>query len=135
MKIVELDARGMAGGGAGASHSCKSSGWIVWNWKSTGKGNPTRLFSSVFLLALWALMNLFSNASGQSSNFVYGTTLMVTNVTSLSSVLAADVNGDGKPDLVCADYTAGTKSTNILTVFTNDANGSFVFSSNVKVDP
>ena len=42
------------------------------------------------------------------------------------SVTAADLNGDGKPDLICANYTANT-----LTILTN--NGSGLFGSNATL--
>jgi len=40
------------------------------------------------------------------------------------SVVAADVNGDGKLDLISANYNANT-----LTVLTNNGSGGFVISS------
>jgi hypothetical protein len=45
-------------------------------------------------------------------------------------VTTADVNGDGKPDLICANnnYFPGT-----LTVFTNDGSGGFVIASSLNV--
>ncbi len=51
-----------------------------------------------------------------------------------ASVVAADVNGDGRPDLVCANYELpdGT-SANTLTVLTNMGNGAFTFSVTLEV--
>ena len=64
---------------------------------------------------------LTSNGSGV---FSFEATLTVGN--DPYSVVAADVNSDGKPDLICANSSAGT-----LTVLTN--NGSGVFGSNVTL--
>jgi len=44
------------------------------------------------------------------------------------SVTAADVNGDGKMDLICANYNGNT-----LTVLTNNGSGGFVISSSPRV--
>jgi len=44
------------------------------------------------------------------------------------AVVTADVNGDGKPDLISANYGNGT-----LTVLTNDGSGRFVLSSTLTV--
>jgi uncharacterized protein (DUF2141 family) len=44
------------------------------------------------------------------------------------SICAADVNGDGKVDLICANYYANT-----LTVLTNNGSGDFVFASSPGV--
>ena len=43
------------------------------------------------------------------------------------SVAAADINGDGKIDLICADW--GSWSGNTLTILTNNGSGSFVTAS------
>src|ERR1039457_6452010 len=45
-----------------------------------------------------------------------------------TSVAAADVNGDGQVDLICANY-----NTNFLTVLTNNGSGSFARSGNYSV--
>jgi hypothetical protein len=80
-----------------------------------------------------------ANYTGDSGN---GTLTVLTNggggkfVTSSSpvvgtgpiSVAAADVNGDGKMDLICANYGSGT-----LTVLTNNGSGKFVLSSSPVV--
>src|SRR5439155_21238388 len=44
------------------------------------------------------------------------------------SVIAADVNGDGKVDLISANYYGGT-----LTVLTNNGSGSFMIASSPAV--
>jgi hypothetical protein len=46
------------------------------------------------------------------------------------SVVAADINGDGKPDLICSYYN-GSGFTNIITVLTNDGSGGFVLETNI----
>lgn len=61
--------------------------------------------------------NLGSNAIGQAE--------------SLSDIASADVNGDGKPDLITANYGAGTVTK--LEVFTNSGGGTFVSSTLVEV--
>jgi hypothetical protein len=48
------------------------------------------------------------------------------------SVLAADVNGDGYVDLICANNTS-QGSSGTLTVLTNDGSGSFVIASSPSV--
>jgi hypothetical protein len=48
-----------------------------------------------------------------------------------SSVCAADVNGDGKLDLICAN--SGNPGVNTLTVFTNNGTGGFVIASTLIV--
>jgi hypothetical protein len=47
-----------------------------------------------------------------------------------SSVIGADVNNDGKVDLICTD-----SKDNTLTVLTNDGNGNFVFSATLNLNP
>jgi hypothetical protein len=61
-----------------------------------------------------------------SGVFVLNATLSVGN--SPSAVVAADVNGDGKLDLISANYSANT-----LTVLTNNGSGGFVLSSSPTV--
>jgi len=48
------------------------------------------------------------------------------------SVVAADVNGDGKPDLISANY-GSLGNGNTLTVLTNNGNGGFVLASSPGV--
>ena len=65
----------------------------------------------------------------QTLNFMstnYGSGAVLGNI-SPSCVVAADVNGDGKPDLICANG-----SVNTLTIMTN--NGSGIFGSNSVVN-
>ena len=62
---------------------------------------------------------LTNNGSG---GFVLASTLSVGS--GPDSVAAADVNGDGKVDLICANYYDNT-----LTVLTNDGSGGFVLAS------
>jgi uncharacterized repeat protein (TIGR03803 family) len=87
-----------------------------------------------FFLALLCPVLRPPAAFSQDSNFIYSATLTVSNAY-LISVIAADVNKDGYPDLVCADQNNfQNHSTNVLTVFTNNSKGSFLYSTNVKVD-
>ena len=67
------------------------------------------------------------------ANFAPGTPLTFTantyNVGSQPfSVVAADVNGDGKPDLICANY-----GDNTLTVLTNNGSGAFGSNATLSV--
>lgn len=70
------------------------------------------------ILTLW-----LAAARGQSANFVLASTPVVGN--GPDAVAVADVNGDGKPDLIAASY--GSKS---LTVLLN--NGGGIFTSNTS---
>jgi len=67
-----------------------------------------------------------------SGTFAFSAELVVGGVP--ASVVAADVNGDGSPDLVCANYEHpdGTPA-NTLTVFTNNGDGTFTFSATLGV--
>jgi hypothetical protein len=71
-----------------------------------------------------ALTNNGSGGFVLSSTFAAGS--------NLSSITAADVNGDGQVDLICSDA-----SNNQLIVFTNNGSGGFTVSStnNVGSDP
>lgn len=62
-----------------------------------------------------------SNVLAQNNNFVLAGTL--TNY-SAGPIIAADVNGDGKPDLVLG-------GTNLITIYTNNGAGGFVLSGTV----
>ena len=55
--------------------------------------------------------------------FGFNATLTVDG--SIYCVTVADVNGDGKPDLICANFTNVSGTTGNLTVFTNNGSGAF----------
>ena len=57
----------------------------------------------------------------------FGSNATLTVGFNVGSVIAADVNGDGKPDLICAN-----SGNNTLTVFTN--NGTGIFGSNATLN-
>ncbi len=74
-------------------------------------------------------LNLAGNSGGAialSGNFVLSSSPTVGN--SPCSVTSADVNGDGKPDLICANQSANT-----LSVLINNGSGSFVLASSPSV--
>jgi FG-GAP-like repeat len=72
-----------------------------------------------FLLIAWALLTASYHLFAQDTHFELSSS---NNVGSQPhSVCAADVNGDGKLDLISANFYGGT-----LTVLTNDGNGGFV---------
>ena len=71
---------------------------------------------------------LTNNGSGG-----FGSNATLTWATRLIRVTAADVNGDGKLDLICANYDGNT-----LTVLTNNGSGGFVLACHATawaVDP
>src|ERR1017187_5380053 len=93
------------------------------------KGNKMKTLSLVGT-AICSLLVAVDAASAQSTNFVLSATLAVGN--DPRSVVAVDVNGDGKVDLVCAN--AGVYPfIGTLTVLTNDGNGGFGFNATLSV--
>ncbi len=50
------------------------------------------------------------------------------------SVAAADVNGDGKVDVVCANASSSFPGGNTLTIFTNNGNGNFALSTSFGIN-
>jgi len=65
-----------------------------------------------------------------SGNFALSSTLTVTG--NPHSVAMADVNGDGKVDMVCA-YGTASYYTNFVSVFTNNGSGNFTLAENLTV--
>jgi hypothetical protein len=63
-----------------------------------------------------------------NGNGVFGSNATLTVGENPQCVVAADVNGDGKVDLISADFSAGT-----LTVLTNNGSGVFGFSATLPV--
>jgi FG-GAP-like repeat len=72
------------------------------------------------------LLTCLHQAAAQVS-FAPATTYYLGGAYSPESVIAADVNGYGKVDLISADYAYNPVG--ILSVFTNNGNGSFVLAS------
>jgi len=77
------------------------------------------VMKSIPLLAGWFILLLTARWSFAATDYPVAS--------SPYSVVAADVNGDGKPDLICASHGAG-HGADTLTVWTN--NGSGLFGSN-----
>jgi hypothetical protein len=70
--------------------------------------------------SLTVLTNNGSGTFGSNATYTVGSEPI--------SVVAADVNADGKVDLICANYNDST-----LTVLTNDGHGGFVLSSTIHI--
>ena len=87
---------------------------VTANWGSAGVGNT--------------LTVLTNNGSG---GFVFASTLTVGH--GPVWVAAADVNGDGKVDLISANWGSSGQQGNTLTVLTNNGNGGFVLASSPVV--
>ncbi len=68
---------------------------------------------------------LTNNGSG-----VFGSNATLLTEGGAGWLAVADINGDGKPDLICANYFASS-----LTIYTNDGAGGFVLSTNLPVPP
>ncbi|HWX19084.1 MAG TPA: FG-GAP-like repeat-containing protein [Candidatus Binatia bacterium] len=71
-----------------------------------------------------SIITVLTNAG----NGRFGSNATLTVGLNPTCVLAADVNGDGKPDLITANY-----GTNNLTILTNNGSGGFVYSATLKV--
>ena len=82
---------------------------ITANWGSSGGGNT--------------LTVLTNNGSG-----IFGSNATLTVGSGPIAVAAADVNGDGKVDLISANHYA-----NSLSVLTNNGNGGFVLATDLSV--
>ena len=73
--------------------------------------------------------SLFVATNDGHGNFVFSTNLLLPSNSTPYYLTAADVNGDGKPDLIGSD-TFLCSSTN-LTIFTNDGKGGFSLFTNL----
>jgi hypothetical protein len=92
-----------------------------------GDGTPD-LVSLSFSQVVNRMTLLTNNGSG---GFAFKSSLNLSPATHFC-VVAADVNGDGKPDLIYnSDATAFTPAS--LTVLTNDGSGNFGFKTNIAV--
>jgi hypothetical protein len=94
-----------------------------------GDGKPDLVCATLDHDQMNTLTILTNDGSG---GFVVSATLNLGTIDttfSLSSVIAADVNGDGKPDLIYANI-----GDNSLTVLTNDGNGGFVHSATLATE-
>ena len=83
------------------------------------------------LLALPGLLMIIHQAAAQGVNF--DPPFFLDIVSPPAYVVAADVNGDGKPDLISANIGGGTDGTGTLTVMTNDGSGGFALEATLDV--
>jgi hypothetical protein len=107
--------------GSNATLSVGSEPFSVVAADVNGDGKPDLICANYNSSTLTVLTN---NGSG---GFGFSATLPLSAGSNPYYVTAADINGDGKPDLICSDTLGG----NTLTVFTN--NGSGVFGSNATL--
>ena len=83
------------------------------------------------LLVISMLLITVHQAAAQGVNFAPPFLLDV--VSAPAYVIAADVNGDGKPDLISANVGGGTVGPGTLTVMTNDGSGGFALEATLDV--
>ena len=88
--------------------------------------NPRLHYEHPLLLFLLFVLSVSGYRACAQGRFLTQSTLPVGN--GPDSVVAADVNGDGKLDLISANYLADT-----LTVLTNNDSGSFGFNATLHV--
>ncbi len=86
-----------------------------------GDSKPDLICTSSSPGALMVLTNL-----GNGSFVSASTNILGAGTGNVRMVVAADINGDGKPDLISAN---GNASPGTLTVLTNNGSGGFVFAS------
>jgi hypothetical protein len=77
------------------------------------------------------LLLIIHQAAAQGVNFASPFSLDV--VTTPACVIAADVNGDGKPDLISANIDYAATNAGTLTVMTNDGGGGFALEATLDV--
>ena len=87
-----------------------------------GDGKPDLIASDTFA-PTGALTVFTNNGSG-----VFGSNATLIVGSEPNQVVVADVNGDGKPDLICANFASST-----LTVLTNNGHGVFGFNATLSV--
>ena len=87
-----------------------------------GDGKPDLIASDTFA-PTGALTVFTNNGSG-----VFGSNATLIVGSEPNQVVVADVNGDGKPDLICANFASST-----LTVLTNNGHGVFGFNATLNV--
>ncbi len=73
--------------------------------------------------------SLFVATNDGHGNFVFSTNLLLPSNSTPYYVTAADVNGDGKPDLIGSDTILSSIAN--LTIFTNDGKGGFSLFTNL----
>lgn len=99
------------------------------------KACHTRSFAT--LIASLILSGLLVYRGRAQTNFQFGAPATYSVPTRPSTIAVGDLNGDGKPDLVIANYTGtfGDNSSGSVTVLLNTNKGTFQVASNYAVEP
>ncbi|HTA95614.1 MAG TPA: VCBS repeat-containing protein, partial [Verrucomicrobiae bacterium] len=101
---------------------------VFFNWTNSACATGTNVLQIQNSVAITYTTNFTGNFVNPSTPF---SDTVNFSINSPESVAVADVNGDGKMDLICAN--SGAQNPGTLTVLTNDGTGNFVFASTVNV--
>jgi hypothetical protein len=101
---------------------------IFSTWINSARAAGTNILQIQNSTVITYTTNLTGNFVSPSTPF---SDAVSNSINSPGSVAAADVNGDGNVDLVCAN--SGAQNPGTLTVLTNDGTGNFFFASTLNV--